>query len=120
MAAIKGVSLHLWSSSSSSCLVFPSPSHFVVETLLSVLGHHRGVGQAHHTLLQGARELAMDTPGVWQQVQETAVKVKAVENILVGKNNKVACKNVAINNPTEKTKKVKKGKKVTGNYYLCV
>ena len=95
MAAIAGVSLHLWSSSSSSCLVFPSPSHFVVDTLLSVLGHHRGVGQAHPTLLHGAWELALATPGVWQQLQETAVKVKAVESLLVGKDNKVACQESA-------------------------
>ena len=87
MAAIEGVSLHLWSSSSSCSLVFPSPTSSVVETLLSVLGNHRGVGQASPLLLQEARGLAMDSPGAWQQVEGAAVRVEAVQNIWVNKEN---------------------------------
>ena len=101
MAAIEGVSLHLWSSSSSCSLVFPSPTSSVVETLLSVLGNHRGVGQAPPLLLQEARGLAMDMPGAWQLLEEAAVRVEAVQNIWVIKEDGRGEENLTKKHPEE-------------------
>ena len=116
MAAIEGVSLHLWSSSSSCSLVFPSPTLSVVETLPSVLGNHRGVGQASPLLLQEARGLAMDSPGAWQQIEGAAVRVEAVQNIWVNKEDGQGEEKGSKNNfeePDEVTNYVKRRKRKT-------
>ena len=47
-----GVSLTMWSGASSSCLIFDRASEGVVETVLTLLAHHDGVGHAGYTLLQ--------------------------------------------------------------------
>ena len=42
----------MWSGASSSCLIFDRASEGVVETVLTLLAHHDGVGQPGYTLLQ--------------------------------------------------------------------
>ena len=50
------LSINLWSSPEcSSCIIFDSPSDAVVDTVLTVLEHHRGVGQGGPKLLQVSR-----------------------------------------------------------------
>ena len=54
-----GVCLTMWSRDSSSCLIFDRASEGVVETVLTVLTHHAGVGKATYSLLQAAKMVAM-------------------------------------------------------------
>ena len=54
MAATKGFSIKMWSGSgcSSSCLIFDRAPDSVVDSLLALLGHQEGLGQASPGLLQ--------------------------------------------------------------------
>ena len=52
MAEVVGLSVKLWSSLGSCCLVFDSATDSVVDILLGVLEHHDGVGRPPHRLIQ--------------------------------------------------------------------
>ena len=51
--------MRLWNSDVSCCLVFDSTSSSLVDTLLTVLTNHGGVGQAGKQLLRNAEKIVM-------------------------------------------------------------
>ena len=66
---MSGLSVRLWNGDVSCCLVFDSVSSSLVDTLLTVLTNHGGVGQAGKQLLRNSERIVM------------GVEEEALENI---------------------------------------
>ena len=78
---MSGLSVRLWNSDVSCCLVFDSVSSSLVDTLLTVLTNHGGVGQAGKQLIRnaekivmGAEEEALEKIGVASKTPRAVVK----------------------------------------------
>ena len=54
-----GLGLTMWCGEKSACVMFASASEGVVNTLLTLLANHDGVGQGGETLLHDAKRLVL-------------------------------------------------------------
>ena len=96
MAGVLGLSVRLWSSSGSCCLVFDTATDSVVATLLAVLEHHDGVGQPPPQLLQvryiiklnvnlylqRAKKIALGNADPFRKVENSSTVPEAVKEVL--------------------------------------
>ena len=94
-----GLSLRLWSSAGSCCLVFDTATNSVVDTILSILQHHDGLGQPPLQLLQvgnvkslcfffinlylqRAKEIALGDADAFRRVEISSSVSEAVQEVL--------------------------------------